>query len=50
MGLKNPTYPYMWIGGVKNCQNHPYVINGWPLSAEIEVKFHSVNFIVILRP
>ena len=29
-GLKNLTYPYMWVGGVKNCQNHPYVINEWP--------------------
>ena len=19
------------VGGVKNCQNHPYVINEWPL-------------------
>ena len=23
-GLKNLTYPYMEVGGVKNCQNHPY--------------------------
>ena len=30
-GLKNLTYPYMGVGG-KNCQNHPYVINEWPLS------------------
>ena len=29
-GLKNRTYPYM--GGVENCQNHPYVINEWPFS------------------
>ena len=29
--LKSPTYPYMVVGGVKNCQNHPYVINEWPL-------------------
>ena len=29
-GLKNITYPYM--RGVKNCQNHPYVINEYPLS------------------
>ena len=27
-GSKNFTYPYM---GLKNCQNHPYVINEWPL-------------------
>ena len=20
----------MGVGGVKNCQNHPYVINEWP--------------------
>ena len=25
--LKNFTYPYMGVRGVKNCQNHPYVIN-----------------------
>ena len=30
-GLKNPTYPYGRVRGVKNCQNHPYVINEWPL-------------------
>ena len=30
-GLKNFMYPYMGVGGVKNCQNHPYVINEWPL-------------------
>ena len=30
-GLKNLTYPYMGVGGVKNYQNHPYVINEWPL-------------------
>ena len=29
-GLKNLTYPYMGVGGVKNCQNRPYVINEWP--------------------
>ena len=27
-GLKNLMYPYMGVGGgVRNCQNHPYVIN-----------------------
>ena len=31
-GLKNLTYSYMGIGEVKNCQNHPYAINEWPLS------------------
>ena len=31
-GLKNITYPYKGVeGGVKNCQNHTYVINEWPL-------------------
>ena len=30
-GLKNLTYPYMGVGEVKNCQNHPYVINELPL-------------------
>ena len=25
-GLKNLTYPCMGVEGVKNCQNHPYVI------------------------
>ena len=32
MGLKNLTYPYMGVGGVKSCQNHAYVINEWPLN------------------
>ena len=32
-GLKNLTYPYMGVGGMKNFQNHPYVINEWPLTA-----------------
>ena len=30
-GLKNLTYPYMGVRGVKNFQNHPHVINEWPL-------------------
>ena len=30
-GLKNLTYPYMGEG-IQNCQNHPYVINEWPLT------------------
>ena len=32
-GLKNLMYPYMGVGeeAIKNCQNHPYVINEWPL-------------------
>ena len=29
--LKNPTYPYMGVGEVKNCQNYPYVIDKCPL-------------------
>ena len=33
-GLKNFTYPYMGVGGVKNCQNHPYVIMNGPTSVE----------------
>ena len=31
-GLKYLTYPYMGVEGVKNCQNHPYVINEWSLA------------------
>ena len=31
-GLKNLMYTYMGWGGVKNCQNRPYVINEWPLA------------------
>ena len=31
-GLKNLTYPYMGVEGVKNCQNHPYVIDESPLT------------------
>ena len=31
-GLKNLTYPYMGVGGVKNFQNLPYVINEWPIT------------------
>ena len=30
-GLKNLMYPYIGVGGLKNCQNYPYVINEWPL-------------------
>ena len=34
-GLKNLMYPYMGVErGVKNCQNHPYVINEWPLRCD----------------
>ena len=31
-GLKILTYPYMGVRGGKNCQNHPYVIDEWPLT------------------
>ena len=31
-GLKNITYPRKGEGGVKNYQNHPNVINKWPLT------------------
>ena len=30
-GLKNLTYPYVGVGGIKNCQNHPYLINERPM-------------------
>ena len=30
-GLKNLTCPYMGVGKVKNCKNHPCGINEWPL-------------------
>jgi hypothetical protein len=30
-GLKKLTYPYIGVGEVKNCQNHPCVVNEWPL-------------------
>ena len=37
MGLKNLTYAYMGVGeGVKNCQNHAYVINEWRLSTVVQ--------------
>ena len=41
-GLKNLTYPYMWVGGVKNCQNHPYVINKWP-QRRLKKRKHAVH-------
>ena len=38
-GMKNLMYLYMGVGeGVKNCQNHPYVINEWPLTDIIVIK------------
>ena len=30
-GFEN--FTYMGVGGVKNCQNRPYVINEWPLKS-----------------
>ena len=32
--LKNLTYAYMGVGGVKNYQNHAYVINKWSLTIQ----------------
>ena len=29
---------YMEVGEVRNCQNHPYVINEWPLRYELSKK------------
>ena len=34
-GLKNLTYPYMVVVGVKNCKHHPYVINESPLMCKL---------------
>ena len=44
-GLKNLTYPYMGAGGgVKNCKNHPCVINEWPLTIHIScIKYMSIK-------
>ena len=36
-GLKNLMFPYMGVGRVKNFQNHPYVINDWPLITLIQL-------------
>ena len=52
-GLKNLTYPYMRVGRVKNCQNHPYVIKkkGWGREYEVysdkqeEASFKSGRYI-----
>ena len=30
--LKNVTYLYIGVSRVKNCQNHPFIINKWPLT------------------
>ena len=30
-GFEKSYVPYMEVGSVKNCQNHPYIINEWPL-------------------
>ena len=29
-GFEKSFVPLHGVGGVKNCQNHPYVINEWP--------------------
>ena len=42
-GSENLTSPYMGVGGVKNYQNHPYVINEWSLSSILIVKI-SLSF------
>ena len=42
-GLKNLTCPYMWVEGVKSCQNHPCVINEWSLSRSNESLRIKVN-------
>ena len=39
--LKNHTYPYMGVGGVRNCQNHPYIVNEWLLIME---RFNGILF------
>ena len=41
-GLKNLTYPYMGEGG-KNVQNHPFIINEWPL---IEL-YEGINHFIV---
>ena len=41
--LKNLTYPYMGVGGIKNCQNYPYVINEWSLTSQYTVEEEVVN-------
>ena len=48
-GLKNLTYPYMGVGGgVKNCQNHPYVINEWPLIyIKTEIQDKDIKYCVL---
>ena len=46
-GIENLTYPYMGAGGVKNFQNHPYVINEWPLRYMAEIGEITQSFIEI---
>ena len=43
-GRENLRYSYMREGGVKNCQNHPYIINEWPFittTAKLGLAGHS---------
>ena len=40
-GLKNLTCAYMGVVGVRNCQNHAYVINEWPLTKNAS---RAINF------
>ena len=47
-GLKNLTYPYMGVGGVKYCQNHPYVINKWPLISYLA--FECMELSAVIQP
>ena len=44
-GFENLTYPYMGVGEVENCQNHPYVINEW---LHRLYKYNHVPFTLIL--
>ena len=50
-GLKNLMYAYMGVEGVKNGQNHPYVINEWSLSGPTTKEFNTglkyQNFITL---
>ena len=37
-GPENLMYPYIGKGGVKNRQNHPYVIDGWSFKNHCEIQ------------
>ena len=45
-GFENSYVPLQGGRGVKNCQNHPYVINEWPLRAVMSSISLYVNFLV----